>query len=599
MSAIDWALYTEQAVGKGAPALADVINRPLREVLTISGANPDANFVGFVLQGGPFVGALTGNASTATALSSTRTFAITGDVAGSATADLTSGLAINVALAGGVVSNVNVANGAAITYAKLSLAGSILGADLSPTANIPDSKLAQLTTANKVANSATTATSANTASTIVLRDGSGGFSAGAITATSVSGDGSALTSLAAGAIATGTLGAGRLAGTYVGITGVGTLAAGVWNATVIGPTFGGTGQIAIALGDLLYGSAANTWSRLGGNATTTRKLLLQVGDGTNPIAPSWSTLTAADIGAGTFTGAFTFAGLVALQGATTTLGVNATGSNVVASSVTITAPTSTGTGTAATISFKVGHATTSGTTSQTLESILVLQDRLATFPRGLQVTGAPSSDDTETNLPPSIVCATHHVGLALVCGAGEIDDFLLEGSGTFPGNYIMRVPTGTIGVEFFGAVTIDGAALFVDGASVANGLVVTNGGASISGNSTVSGTLTTTGALHTFGITFTGAGGGFTAGSIWADTVTGMAFWASAGSAFDFLFLNSALATVFSVAHNSQAVSFAGGITVAGAADAASYKVGGVAGASYSGVPHTITVVNGLVTAIS
>lgn len=49
-------------------------------------------------------------------------------------------------------------------------------------ASIPDSRLATISTAGKVANSATTAASANTASAIVARDASGNFSAGTITA---------------------------------------------------------------------------------------------------------------------------------------------------------------------------------------------------------------------------------------------------------------------------------------------------------------------------------------------------------------------------------------------------------------------------------
>jgi hypothetical protein len=49
--------------------------------------------------------------------------------------------------------------------------------------SITDSKLNQLTSAGKVANSATTAASANTANAIVARDGSGNFIAGTITAT--------------------------------------------------------------------------------------------------------------------------------------------------------------------------------------------------------------------------------------------------------------------------------------------------------------------------------------------------------------------------------------------------------------------------------
>ena len=59
----------------------------------------------------------------------------------------------------------------------------IVNADIDPAAAIVDSKLATISTAGKVSNSATTATSTNTASTIVARDASGNFSAGTITAT--------------------------------------------------------------------------------------------------------------------------------------------------------------------------------------------------------------------------------------------------------------------------------------------------------------------------------------------------------------------------------------------------------------------------------
>ncbi len=58
-----------------------------------------------------------------------------------------------------------------------------LNADVSPRAAITDNKLATISTPGKVANSATTATSANTPNTIVLRDVSGSFTANIITAT--------------------------------------------------------------------------------------------------------------------------------------------------------------------------------------------------------------------------------------------------------------------------------------------------------------------------------------------------------------------------------------------------------------------------------
>lgn len=58
----------------------------------------------------------------------------------------------------------------------------ITNSDVDPAAAIVDTKLATISTALKVSNSATSATSANTVSAIVARDGSGNFSAGTITA---------------------------------------------------------------------------------------------------------------------------------------------------------------------------------------------------------------------------------------------------------------------------------------------------------------------------------------------------------------------------------------------------------------------------------
>jgi hypothetical protein len=60
------------------------------------------------------------------------------------------------------------------------LNGTIVDADINASAAIADTKLATISTAGKVSNSATTATSANTASAIVARDASGNFDAGTI-----------------------------------------------------------------------------------------------------------------------------------------------------------------------------------------------------------------------------------------------------------------------------------------------------------------------------------------------------------------------------------------------------------------------------------
>ena len=111
---------------------------------------------------GAVTGDVTGNASTATLLENSRTIGISGEVSGTGVSfngsqDITiSGTTVG----SGVIDNDNIASNAAIA----------------------DSKLDTISTAGKVQNGATTATSANTANAIVARDVSGNFTAGTITA---------------------------------------------------------------------------------------------------------------------------------------------------------------------------------------------------------------------------------------------------------------------------------------------------------------------------------------------------------------------------------------------------------------------------------
>jgi cytoskeletal protein CcmA (bactofilin family) len=79
---------------------------------------------------------LTGNASTATKLSSTRTFAVTGDITGNVSSDLTAGASITTAIAEGVVVNADINASAAIAHSKLAniTAGQVL---LGNASNVP------------------------------------------------------------------------------------------------------------------------------------------------------------------------------------------------------------------------------------------------------------------------------------------------------------------------------------------------------------------------------------------------------------------------------------------------------------------------------
>jgi hypothetical protein len=108
---------------------------------------------------GDVTGALTGNAATASKLFTARTIAITGDIAASGTFDGSSNLSIASTLGAGVIDNTNIATAAGIV----------------------DTKLATISTALKVSNSATTANSSNVANSIVARDASGNFTAGTVT----------------------------------------------------------------------------------------------------------------------------------------------------------------------------------------------------------------------------------------------------------------------------------------------------------------------------------------------------------------------------------------------------------------------------------
>jgi hypothetical protein len=94
-----------------------------------------------------------------------------------------SGVPTATALSGDItVTNAGVtAIGSGKVTSDMIVDGTIVNADINASAAIVDTKLATISTAGKVSNSATTATSSNTASAIVARDASGNFVAGKAT----------------------------------------------------------------------------------------------------------------------------------------------------------------------------------------------------------------------------------------------------------------------------------------------------------------------------------------------------------------------------------------------------------------------------------
>lgn len=84
-----------------------------------------------------------------------------------------SGTVTSTMIANYTIVNGDISNSAAIQYSKLLLSNSIVNGDIAAGAAISDSKLATISSAGKVANSATTGVSTATANTLALRDSSG------------------------------------------------------------------------------------------------------------------------------------------------------------------------------------------------------------------------------------------------------------------------------------------------------------------------------------------------------------------------------------------------------------------------------------------
>ncbi len=137
--------------------------------------------------------------------------------------------------------------------------GTIVNADISPSAAIADTKLATLATTGKVANSATTATNANAPNTIVARDGTGAFSAGAITASNFFGNGAGLTSLNASQLGTGTVPDARLSNNLVRLN--------VANTFTAAQTITNGGQVPL---QVLGNDVGGTWLNLANSSTNGR-----------------------------------------------------------------------------------------------------------------------------------------------------------------------------------------------------------------------------------------------------------------------------------------------------------------------------------------
>jgi hypothetical protein len=162
--------------------------------------------------------------------------------------------------------------------------GAIVNADINSSAAIADTKLGTISTAGKVSNSATTATSANTNSAIVARDSSGNFSAGTITANitgNVSGSSGSTTGNAATATALATARDFQIVGdveasaqSFNGSGNV-TLTTAIATGAIVNADVNSSAQIAYSKLNLANGivnadinaSAAIDWSKIAPSST--------------------------------------------------------------------------------------------------------------------------------------------------------------------------------------------------------------------------------------------------------------------------------------------------------------------------------------------
>jgi len=199
-------------------------------------------------------------------------------------------------ISGPTISNLTVTGTLALPTGAITstmiLDDTIVNADINASAAIADTKLATISTAGKVSNSATTATSANTASAIVARDASGNFTAGTVTANltgNVTGNVSGSSGSTTGNAATATTTTGNAA----------TATALQTARTINGVSFNGTANIRTSIGGQdTTTSGANKTITHGLGTTPSSVVVCARSDSynTNP-----KVLTVGNIGATTFT----------------------------------------------------------------------------------------------------------------------------------------------------------------------------------------------------------------------------------------------------------------------------------------------------------
>lgn len=210
---------------------------------------------------------------------------------------------------------------------------------------------------------------------------------------------------------------------------------------------GGTGQMGYTVGDTLYSGATDTLSRLAGNTTTTKKYLSQTGTGSASAAPSWDALSASDILSGTL--GVTYGG--------TGISAYVAGDIVYASGTTsLTTLAAVGVGNVL-LSGGVGAAPAWGKVGLTTH----VEGTLGVSNGGTGVTSSTGSGDNVLNTSPTLVTP--------ILGTPQSGDF---SSGTFTWPTFNQNTTGNADTATY--ATSAGAASTATTASTANALNTAN-----------------------------------------------------------------------------------------------------------------------------
>lgn len=605
--AIDYALYSERAVGRNSPSYVDVVNRPLRTIITISGLDPDSpTFPGF-LQLPAGAGTNGQVLQYVSSLPAWHTL-VAADISDLATA--TTGITKLGTVATGTWQATSIAT--TYTDAKIkTVTGTtnrlaIGGTSTDPIFNIDPAYVGQ----SSITTLGTIGTGVWQGTAVAL-----GFTVAQLV--SLTGTSNRLT-------VSGTASAPivDIAAAYVGqntITTLGTVSTGTWNGTAIANAFLASG---IDVTKLTAGATlpANV---TGSSLTSVGTISAGVWQGTSigtgftdaKIATVTGTLNRLTIGGTATAPTFDISSSYVGQASITTVGTITSG--VWAGTTVSLAATATALATPRNINGVAFDGTAPITITATATNALTIGTHLS----GTSYNGSGpvtiATDATPTNVISTIVARDGSGNFA----AGTITAALTGNASTATALATARAING---VNFDGTapITVTAAAGSLTGATL-NATVTassltslgTLGALAVTGTSTITGDIDQAGELNVTrdGATVTvnaatstaaayvgmgngtarlfvgvesSAGGGIFPGTAAYSAVVGHAIARSLH-----LVTNNVVALTIDSSQNT---------THAGFVNAASYKVGGVAGASGTGTVLTaLTVVNGIVTAIT